>query len=246
MAAECPGRLDAYSRSADQAAARLAAADTVLNNFVDRLTAAIVAGMAGRGSMRTPAERIAAAAEVRRLCAALVDDLNATFTGCALFSGTNVMSAAYVRSAGVWIYQGNSVTVQLEVDKARFVPVSFDGQAIAQGNDAVDVFTAMDALAAAVEAGDDTGINAGIDALGRAFDRVSRAQSRLGADERGVDAAAARLAALRLAAGVSRSPLEDDNLAEAITRMNEADHAYRSALGRLNSAEQLSLLDYLK
>ena len=240
------GRLDAYSRSADLAAARLAAADTVCNRIIDRLTAAMVAGMSGRGLTKPPAERAAAAGEVRRLCAALVDDFNATFNGCALFAGTNVTSAAYVLSAGVWTYQGNSATIQLEVDSARFVPVSFDGQAIARGSDATDVFTAMGALAAALEAGDDPGIGAGIDALGRAFDRVSRAQSRLGADERGIDAAAARLAAVRLAAGTSRSPLEDDNLAEAITRMNEADHAYRSALGNVNSAEQLSLLDYLK
>ena len=240
------GRLDAYSRSADLAAARLAAADTVLNHIIDTLTAAIVAGTTVRESRKTAAERAPAVAEVRRLCAALVDDFNASFNRGALFSGTNVTSAAYVRSAGAWTYQGNSGALQLEVDTARFVPVSFDGQAIAQGSDAVDVFTAMDALAAALETGDDSAIGAGIDALGRAFDRVSRAQGQLGAHERGVDAAAARLAALRLAAGASGSPPDDDNLAAAIARMNEADQAYRSALGDVNSAEQLSLLDYLK
>jgi flagellar hook-associated protein 3 FlgL len=75
---------------------------------------------------------------------------------------------------------------------------------------------------------------------------VSRLQGRPGADERGVDAATARLPAMRLAADSRRSRLEDANMAEAITRMNEADIAYRAALSAVSSAERVSLLDYLK
>ena len=36
------------------------------------------------------------------------------------------------------------------------------------------------------------------------------------------------------------------NMADAITRMNEADTAYRAALGAVSSAERVSLLDYLR
>jgi flagellar hook-associated protein 3 FlgL len=240
------GGLDAYKRSADSAAARLAAADTVLGGFVDKLTAGIVAAMSGRGTEKTPAERSAAAAEVRQLRAALVSDINSTFRGSYLFSGTVADAPAYVASGGGYTYQGNNASTQIEIDRGRLVTVSFDGQAIAQGSDAVDVFTAMDDLANAIEAGDDAAVGAGMDALERAFDRASRLQGRLGADERGVDEATQRLAALRLAAENRRSKLEDANMADAITRMNEADTAYRAALGAVSSAERVSLLDYLR
>jgi len=240
------GGLDAYKRSADSAAARLSAADTVLGGVVDKLTAGIVAAMSGRGTETTAAERSAAAAEVRQLRASLVSDINSTFQGSYLFSGTEVNTPAYVASGGGYTYQGNNASAQIEIDHGRLVTVSFDGQAIAQGSDAVDVFTAMDDLANAIEAGDDAAIGSGIDALERAFDRASRLQGRLGADERGVDEATQRLAALRLAAENRRSKLEDANMPEAITRMNEADTAYRAALGAVSSAERVSLLDYLR
>ena len=240
------GAIDAYRRSADSAAARLAATDTVLNGIVDKLTASITAAMSGRGSTKQPAERAAAAAEVRQLRDALVGDFNATFRGTYLFSGTRVDVQPYVGVAGVYTYQGDSSSVQVEVDKNRLVTVAYDGRAVAQGSESVDVFTAMETLAAAIEAGDDTAIGTGIDALEHAFERVSRLQGRLGADERGVDAASAKLASLRLATDGRRSKLEDANMAEAIVRMNEADTAYRAALNAVGTANRLSLLDYLK
>jgi len=68
----------------------------------------------------------------------------------------------------------------------------------------------------------------------------------LGADERGLDEAQTRLAALRQAAETRRASLEDANLAEAVTRFTRAQDAYRAALGVVSSAERLSLLDYLR
>src|SRR5689334_4876820 len=44
------GTLDAYTRTGDSAAARLSAADTVLSGFIDKLTAAVVAGTGARGT----------------------------------------------------------------------------------------------------------------------------------------------------------------------------------------------------
>lgn len=240
------GTIDAYRRSADSAAARLAATDTVLAGVVDKLTASKVAALAGRGSTKTTAQRAAAAAEVRQLKQALVGDMNTSFRGTYLFSGTNVGVPAYVAAGSGYTYQGNATAVQIEVDRGRLVSVTYDGQALAQGGDPVDVFTAMEDLAVAIEAGDDAGIGAGMDALDRTFDRALRLQGRLGADERGVDAASARLSAMRLATEGRRAKLEDADMAEAITRLNQGDTAYRAALSAVSSAERYSLLDYLK
>lgn len=240
------GRLDAYTRSASSAAARLAAADSVMNAIVDKLTAAIVAGTSGRGSEVDPDARAAIVQQIQGLRDSLAGDFNQKFNGSALFAGTATDQEAFTFTGGVWTYNGNADVAQLQVEQGRLVSVTFDGRAIAQGADADNVFTVLDDLATAVASGDNDAIGTAIDGLERAFDRATQAQGRLGADERGVDEAVARLAAFRTSSESRRSNLEDANMAEAITRLSQAETAYRAALGAVSSAERLSLLDYLR
>jgi flagellar hook-associated protein 3 FlgL len=238
--------LDAYTRARDSASARLAAADSVLSGMTDKITSAIVAGTGVRGTTATASARAAASAAVRGLRDSLAADLNTSFNGSYLFSGTAVDTPAYALVGGVWTYQGDHAATQVEVEKGRLVATTFDGDALARGADSMDLLTALDGLATAIDAGDNDAIGTALGALDRAFDRVLQAQGRLGADERGVDEAAARLSALRLAADTRRSKVEDANVAEAIARLTSADNAYRAALGAVSSAERQSLLDYLR
>jgi flagellar hook-associated protein 3 FlgL len=238
--------IDAYTRANDAAATRLASADSVLTGYSDKLTSAITTALSAQGTQVNAAARASSAQTLRSLRDALVSDLNTTFNGNYLFSGTKSDTAAYAQVAGTWTYQGNADTAQVDVEAGRTVSVSFNGQAIAQGTDPTDVFTALDTLATAVENGDNTGISTGLDALQRAFDRAQRAQALLGTDEQGVSSAQVRLTALRTASDNRRSKLEDVNMADAITRLQQADTAYRAALGAVSTAERQSLLDYLR
>jgi flagellar hook-associated protein 3 FlgL len=238
--------LDAYTRTSDSAAARLASADNVLTAYSDKLTAALSTGLSAQGTQINPAARAAASQTIRSLRAALTADLNTTFNGSYLFSGTQAATPAYALVGGVWTYQGDNATTQVEVERGRTVSVSFDGQSIAKGSDTTDILTALDDLANAIDAGDNTAIGTGLDAVRRGFDRAQRAQGLLGSDEQGLDAAQARLSALKVAAEGRRSKLEDANMAEAVTKLTQADSAYRAALGAVSTAERQSLLDYLR
>jgi flagellar hook-associated protein 3 FlgL len=238
--------IDAYTRSADSASARLASADSVLTAYSDKLTSAITTAVGAQGTQVTDAARSAAAENIRSLRDALLSDLNTTFNGTYLFSGTNATSATYAQVGGAWTYQGNNTTTKVAIQSGQSVAVSFDGQSIAQGSDSTDVFTSLDTLATAIQSGDTAGISAGLDALQRAFDRAQRAQGSLGADEQSVTAATTQLSSLRVAADTRRSKLEDANLAAAITQLSQADTAYQAALGAVSTAERQSLLDYLK
>src|SRR5690606_15308995 len=151
----------AYTRTSQSAASQLAAADSVLSSITDKLTAASVAGLGARGTHVGEAARAAAAEQVRSLRDSLVADINTPFRGTYLFSGTNVDRPPYAQTGGVWTYQGNSDISQVEVDRGRLVSITFDGRQIVQGSDASDVFTVLDELAAAIEAGDTAGIDAG-------------------------------------------------------------------------------------
>jgi flagellar hook-associated protein 3 FlgL len=108
------------------------------------------------------------------------------------------------------------------------------------------LFTVLDDLVAAIEAGDSAGMGEALSALERAFDRAQRAQGMLGADVQGIDAAVSRLAALRVASESRRSQLEDANMAEVAVRLSQADTAYRAALAAVSAVERHSLLDYLR
>jgi len=240
------GALDAYSRANQAASSRLAAIDNVLTGMSDKLTAVSVAGLSARGDHVNASARLAAAEQVRSLRDALLTDVNSSFHGTHLFSGTHVDQPPYVQAGGAWTYQGNNSVTRVDVDRGRSVAVTFDGQQIVQGTDASDLFTVLDNLATAIEAGDSTGIQTGIEAVERAFTRTQRAIAALGADERGIDEATIRLASLRRAAEGRRSSLEDVNMAEAATRMSQADTAYRAALAAVSTAERQSLLDYLR
>jgi flagellar hook-associated protein 3 FlgL len=238
--------IDAYTQASSSASSRLAAADNVLNGVIDKITAALVAGSSARGSNVDATARSAAAEQIRGLRASLLGDFNTQFNGTYLFSGTAATTPAYAQVAGTWTYQGNADTTQVEVEQNRLVSTSFDGRRIAQGSASADLFTTLDTLANAVEAGDNDAIGAALQSLDAAFDRATEAQGRLGADENGVDGATTRLAALRTIAETRRSKLEDADFAEAVTRLSAATNAYQAALGAVSTAERHSLLDYLR
>jgi flagellar hook-associated protein 3 FlgL len=240
------GAIDAYSTSVNSAAARLASADATLTSFGDKLGAVIVTGLSARGSTITAAARSAAADAVRGLRDALLADINSQFNGSSVFAGTQSGATAYAQVGGAWVYQGNANTQQTEVESGRLISVTFDGQAIAQGSDATDVFTVLDQLEAAIRAGDDSAIGTAAAGIERAFDRTLRAQGSLGAAERGLDDSTLRLATLKRATELRRSFLEDANMAEAVTRLTAAQTGYQAALAAVSSVERVSLLDYLR
>ena len=240
------GAIDAYGRATSSAAARLSAVDNVLSGLGDKLTAAKVAAQAARGTNISAASRAASSAEVRSLRDAILSDINTSSNGTFVFGGTVTDRQPFVGTAGAWTYQGNNSVARVEVEKGRLVSTTFDGRAILQGADSTNVLNELDTLATAIDAGDNVAIGVGMDAIDRAFGRTQRAIGTLGADERAVDDAALRLSSLRAATDVRRSSLEDVNMAEAVTRMTQAETAYRAALTAVSTAERQSLLDYLR
>jgi flagellar hook-associated protein 3 FlgL len=239
------GTLDAYSRASDSATSRLSVIDNVLSSMIETLTEATVTATGARGSDVPQPARNAAGAKLASLRDGLVSDLNTDYRGTRLFAGSMAQSVPYAKIAGAWVYQGDATPVSAEVGRNRAVTLSYDGQAIARGGDATDLFSELDTLIGAVQAGDDAAIGTGIAALTRAFDRTVRAQSQVGTDERSTLDGQDQLVSLRLA-GVSRlSKDQDANLAEAITKMGQSQIAYQAALTAVGKANQSSLLDYL-
>lgn len=109
-----------------------------------------------------------------------------------------------------------------------------------------DLFDVLTSLRTAILNGDMAQIDVAFQGLDAAFARVTRVQSRVGNVLAELDEHRARLDAMHRASGARRSALEDANLAESISAMQQADAAYRAALGALATASRLSLMDYLR
>ena len=240
--------IDQYARATDTVASRLAVVDTVLSDLIIQLERAQVSAASARGTTKTQLQRDAAATDLEGIRDTMFGDMNTSFNGTFVFSGSNSTVAPYTRvgSGPVSAYAGSTSEMIVDIDQQRALKIAFNGQFLTQGGDAQDVFAAFDDLIAAVRAGDDAGIDAGMDAFERMFDRVSTAQGRVGADLRTLDEQKVRLSELRRASVKRLSSLEDTNMAEAITGMAQADAAYRAALGAVNSVTRMSLMDYLR
>lgn len=238
--------VEQYARAADSATSRLAVVDSVLSDLVEKLTAAQSATMSARGSAKTPAQREAVAKQLEAIRADVLDNLNTSFRGAFVFSGATSTTRPFVEGGGgvVGAYAGSGTEVESDVG-SQDIPISFDGDAIAKGSDSAHIFDALDDLITAVRAGDDTGMGDGMDALSRAFDRTTTAQSRVGVAIQALEGEQARLQEFKLAATTRLSKLEDADMAEVIAGMTRADSAYKAALGAAATAARVSLLDYL-
>jgi flagellar hook-associated protein 3 FlgL len=143
-------------------------------------------------------------------------------------------------------YQGNGTAMSVDVGPGRSVQVAFDGSSIAQGSDPTDIFTVLSNLVTAARAGDSVGLSQGLDALGRALDRTTLAQTQVGTGLNALDDARTRLSTQDLATSAQLAKTEDANMASAITQMSEAETAYRAALGAFSKIGTRSLMDYLR
>jgi flagellar hook-associated protein 3 FlgL len=240
--------IDQYKRTTDTVGSRIAVVDTVLSDLIIQLTSAQVASASARGSGKTQIQRDAAATELEAIRDTVFSDMTTAFNGSYLFSGSNSTVAPYTRPPGgpVSAYAGSTNEMVVDVDQQRSIKITFNGQQITQGSDAQDIFVEFDNLIAAVRAGNDAGIDAGMQALSRMFDRVSTTQGRVGADLRTIDEQKIRLDELKRSSAKRISALEDTNMAEAISEMAQADAAYRAALGAASTVTKQSLMDYLR
>jgi acetyl/propionyl-CoA carboxylase alpha subunit len=232
----------------DSATARLTVVDTALTDLIDRLTQAQTSVLSAQGSTKTDFEREVAAQALEGVRQAVLADLNTSFRGTYVFAGSNSTAPPFVAApdGSIGTYQGATQEVAVDVGEHREVTTGFDGSLISQGGAAADVFATLDAAIAAARAGDHAGLQQARIDLQAAQDRATAVQMRVGTSLAAIDAQHLQLTDREIAVRARIASLEDANMAEAITGMNQADAAYRAALGAASRMTQLSLLDYLK
>jgi flagellar hook-associated protein 3 FlgL len=240
--------VEQYERTSENVGSRLTVIDSVLDEIISKLTEVQTVAVAGRGTPKTQVERDAAAERLRGLKSALLDNLNTTFHGTYVFAGASSTTQPFTVGGGGAVnpYAGSTTQLDADIGDGRSVRMAFDGNAIAQGSDPQHMFDELDDLIAAITAGNETGITAGLQAMQRAYQRATSTQSSLGNDMTEIDTQKLRLQQMRLSTNERLSKLEEANMADALTAMSHAQAAYEAALGAVSTATRVSLLDYLK
>ena len=236
-----------YIQAGDSAQSRLSVADTLLSDIIDKLSAARTAILGVQGSETTPAQRENGAQELASLRDAVLEDLTTSFRGTYVFGGAAGTVRPYSKdNAGVvQAYAGSATEVTVDIDRNRPVTVIFNGDAIVQGNDATDLFTAFENAMAAARAGDADALHTASNALQRAFDRASQTQSSVGTSLRAIEDHSTRLEDAGRASTARVASLEEANMAEAISGLSQSETAYNAALGAAARTTRRSLFDYI-
>lgn len=239
--------IDRYIDANDSVDSRLRVVDTVLSDVVSSITAAKTRAASGRSTVLTAAQREAIALDIEGVREAIFTAINTSYRGIYLFSGAASTTAPYARSgSAISAYQGDTTVVQLDTSRTSSAEVTIDGGGMMQGGASSDLFATLDALSAAVRAGDMGAIDSGLTDLDAAFDRVTSAQSRVGATLNALPAERLRLDELRRASDTRRAQAEEVNLAEAIAEMTRAQQAQEAAIAATGTTRQLTLMDYLR
>jgi flagellar hook-associated protein 3 FlgL len=235
--------LDQYRETSDSVQSRLTVADAALSDIISSLTAAQTTTAAARTTVLTPEQRQALAQQLRGIRDTILQAFNTQYRGTFVFSGTAALTAPFVKDGAgvVQPYAGTTDVQVVDIDRNRTAEVTLDGGAVAG-----TLFADLDALATAIETGSMAQIDAGAASLEAAFRRATTAQSGVGITLGDLDALRGRLGTAWRAAEARRSSLEDANLAEAISRWQQAQTAYEASLGALGTRSRLSLMDYLR
>ena len=239
---------DRYTETGNSAQARLMVADATLTDLIGQITGAQTTVLAARGTHVTAQQREALAVQLESLRDAMLRDLNTQYRGQYLFGGAAGTIQPYARDGAglVSSYQASTLEVSVDVHDEHTVAIAFNGEALARGAAADDLFVVMQNAIAAARSGDEAGLGSALDGLQQAFDRATTVQARVGASLRTIEDDRVRLGESARASKSRISALEDTNMAEAITGMTQAETTYRAALGAASQMHKLSLMDYLK
>jgi len=236
-----------YAQAGDSAESRLAVADTLLSDIIDKLAGARTSILSVQGSETTAAQRESGAQELASLRDAILEDLNTSFRGTYMFGGAAGTVRPYGKDVNgvVQPYAGSTSEMSVDIDRNRPVTVVFDGSAIAQGSDPADLFATFENAITAARAGDAATLQQASQDLLRAFDRASQAQSSVGTSLRAIMDHTALLEEAARSSKARVASLEEANMAEAISGLQQSETAYNAALSATARTARRSLFDYL-
>lgn len=164
-------------------------------------------------------------------------------SGQYVFGGHQSDTPPFAASAGTLTFSGDNQPIRAEVRTGEYMPVNVTGASTLF----TDLYNALETLRANVQSGDVTALsNTDIPALQASQRAFNGQRAEVGARLRSVAAYEADNARRIDDFTKKVSDLEEVDLAEAITRYQQAEQAYTAALQVSAQGMRLSLMDFMR
>jgi flagellar hook-associated protein 3 FlgL len=167
---------------------------------------------------------------------------NSQYLGKSVFAGTDTKTAnPFIYNAGVVSYIGNDEQITRSYSESVNVTTNITGQQIMD----TGIFSAMTDLLTALNANDEVGIRAQMDALKTASEGILALTSEMGARSKNVELIQSRLEQSNFDLEIFLSDERDAKIDEEIVRFKAEEFAYEAALKATLVAMRMSIMQYI-
>ncbi len=159
-----------------------------------------------------------------------------------IFSGNHTDTPSFIEdeTEGI-VYQGDHQPFSIKIGTGGMTEIGGDGEEIFS-----QVFDTLTAFKTALESDDLEGINDAIAALDADFNHLNSEISTVGSRMTRLDMKSALFQEMKLDETQKLSAVEDVDIIEAITRLEQMQLSYQAALSSSTKLMSMNLLDYLK
>jgi flagellar hook-associated protein 3 FlgL len=223
--------------------------EQALESAVKSMEQARTLGLNGANSLRTAAERGTLAMQVKNVLEQMVSLAGSAQAGRYLFSGDSEQTAPYQvdlsQPNGVTPYAGSASTRRVEDASGTTFPVGLTAEEIFDDPGGSSVFAAVNQLRVALEANDQTGVQAALPALQAAQNHLNVQLARFGNMQNTVTSAIDAAAKKRVSVTTALSGLADADIVEAALDFQNATLQQQAAMSARSMVPRRSLFDYL-
>lgn len=232
-------------RNADDGMMWTDLADSRLTSMVEQLQRVRELAVLGGNGTANSVELAAMGVEVAETNESFQSLANAKLNGRPLFAGFH-SGDAVEKVSGAWTYQGDTGSVTRRVSEHDLVRVNVTGDEVFGFNAGEDVFTLLEDIETQLNTGDKAGLQASLEAVDRALDRILTGQATVGASANRIEKAMFRAQADEVSLRTSLSETEDTDMAQAIMELQIQETAYQAAQSALAKSLQPSLASFLR
>ncbi|REE84480.1 flagellar hook-associated protein 3 FlgL [Paenibacillus taihuensis] len=243
-----------YQKNVDAAHSFVDYTDTILSQLTDTLQRASEITNEGANGTNPQTAMDAIAAEMGTIYDQVVTIANDKYNGKSIFNGQLTDQAPYT-SANAAYEQTDTQSINYTFAAGVTVPINVTGNEVfgdpnpappAAETNPDNLFSVLKGLQDAFSSGDQEKARGLMDQLSSRMDKILNVRSEVGARSNRIDLMANRLEDMNTNITSLDSKIEDADMAETITKLQEDQNVYQASLSVGAKIIQPSLMDYLR
>jgi flagellar hook-associated protein 3 FlgL len=233
-------QIDQFQTNSDQSNYFLQVSESTLNSVYDLVTSIYTRGSEAASSLSDSGTRATLTAEIRSQRDQILTLANTEVRGRYLFAGSKSANPAFTISGDTAHYQGDDHANAVDISNGLTVRTNIPGSTAFS-----PVFSTVESLLTAIDAGDTTAIRSALSNFAGTLATVGRVRTTLGVDLGKIQDAAVARQTQETSIKSRQSHISDVDMAEAISRLTQAQTALQASLSAGSLVQQRNLFDYI-